>query len=353
LHHDSPGLQLAQVETELEPRIAELFQQKHVPVPNLDLRQVVDSQSTIDLICNKELVTDIFKSNKSMRLKSNGGTMNVRQQAKIKGYERKVWYSTEAITNILSLSNVIKQYRVTYDSHEQMFIVHRQSHGIPNMEFRMHHSGLHFYDPRDTEFAFINTVSRNMEGFTKRQIQRAEVARTLYATLSYPSWKDFAWIIRSNQIKDCPVTVADVDVAFKIWGKNVAALKGKTTRTKPLPVATDFVKIPKEILDLHRDVSLTADIFFVNKIPFFLTLSRNICFTAVNHLPNRTVPAILKAFNEIYQYYLHRGFRITIVLAGAEFAPVKPLIDSIPGGPILIWRAPMSMFRKSNVASGS
>jgi hypothetical protein len=203
------------------------------------------------------------------------------------------------------------------------------------MEFRMHHSGLHFYDPRDEEFAFINTVSRNMEGYTKRQIQRAEVARTLYATLSYPSWKDFTWIIRSNQIKDCPVTVADVDAAFKIWGKNVAALNGKTARTKPLPVATDFVKIPKEILDLQRDVSWTADIFFVNQIPFFLTLSRNICFTAVNHLPNRTAPEIFKAFKEIYQYYFHRGFRIAIVLADAEFAPVKSLIDSMPGGPIL------------------
>jgi hypothetical protein len=201
------------------------------------------------------------------------------------------------------------------------------------MEFRMHHSGHHYYDPRDEEYAFINTVSRNMEGFTKRQIQRADVARTLYTTLSYSSWKDFTWIIRSNQIKDCPVTVADVDVAFKIWG--VAALQGKTTRTKLLPVAADFVKIPKEVLDLHRDVSLTADIFFVNKIPSFLTLSRNMCFTAINHLPNRTVPEIFKAFKEIYQSYLRRGFRITIVLADEEFVPVKSLVDSIPGGPII------------------
>jgi hypothetical protein len=89
LHHDSPSFQFGQVETELEPQIAELFQQKHVPTIQLDLRQVIllDSQSTIDLICNKALVTDVFKSNTRMRLKSNGGTMTVRQQAKIKGYK--------------------------------------------------------------------------------------------------------------------------------------------------------------------------------------------------------------------------------------------------------------------------
>jgi hypothetical protein len=142
-------------------------------------------------------------------------------------------------------------------------------------------------------------------------------------------------VIRSNQIKDCPVTVQDVEVAFKIWGKNIAALKGKTTRSKPNPVARDFVKVPTELLKLHKEVFLTADIFFVNKIPFFLTLSRKICFTAVNHLGNRTVPEIFKAFKEIFQYYLQRGFRITTVHADEEFAPLTALIGSMPGGPML------------------
>ena len=42
--------------------------------------------------------------------------------------------------------------------------------------------------------------------------------------------------------------------------------------------------------------------FFVNKIQFFLALSRKIYFTEVNHLANRTVPEIFKAFKEVYQY---------------------------------------------------
>jgi hypothetical protein len=56
--------------------------------------------------------------------------------------------------------------------------------------------------------------------------------------------KDFKWVIRSNQIKYCPVTVQDIDVALKIWGKNIAALKGKTTQCKTIPVARDYVKVP-------------------------------------------------------------------------------------------------------------
>jgi hypothetical protein len=60
--------------------------------------------------------------------------------------------------------------------------------------------------------------------------------------------KDFKWVICSNQIKDFPITMQDIDVAMKIWGKiwgkNIATLKGKTTWSKMHPVARDYVKVP-------------------------------------------------------------------------------------------------------------
>ena len=33
----------------------------------------------------------------------------------------------------------------------------------------------------------------------------------------------------------------------------------------------------------------------------------------------------------MYQFYLHRGFRITMVLADGEFEPLKNLVYSLPG----------------------
>jgi hypothetical protein len=59
-----------------------------------------------------------------------------------------VWYHENAIANILSLRTIRQMYRVTYDSNDETFVVHRASVGKPNMEFRMHESGLHYYDPR-------------------------------------------------------------------------------------------------------------------------------------------------------------------------------------------------------------
>ena len=96
------------------------------------------------------------------------------------------------------------------------------------------------------------------------------------------------------------MTLKYVDVSLNIWGKKIAALKGKTTRSKPNTVARDSAKIPVDLLKLHKEVFLTKDIVFINNIQFVLTLSRKICFTAVNHVTNRTAPQIFAAFKEIY-----------------------------------------------------
>ena len=129
-----------------------------------------------------------------------------------------------------SQERIIKQYHATYDSKHEYFVVHRQASGKPNMLFKMHETGLHYFDPNNESFMFASTVAEKKQNFTKHQaIQRAGVAKALYAKLSYyPLINDFKWVIRSNQVKDCPITVQDIEVASKIWAKDIAALKGKT-----------------------------------------------------------------------------------------------------------------------------
>jgi hypothetical protein len=201
--------QFAQLNKKFEPIIAKLFKQAGSSI-KLDIKEVIllDSQSTMDLFCNADLVRKISKSRFNTRLKSNGGTMVVTRKATVEGYNKAVWFSTRAITNIIALHNLIDQYRVTYDSDDLMFILHQESESKPNMEFKMHKSGLHYYDPRkEHHITFVNTVLENKTGFTKRQIKCAEITRNLYKTLSYPSMKDFKWVIRSNKIKDYPVAI--------------------------------------------------------------------------------------------------------------------------------------------------
>jgi hypothetical protein len=75
---------------------------------------------------------------------------------------------------------------------------------------------------------------------------------------------------------------------------------------------------------------MSIDIFFVNQIPFFITLSRNICFTKVTHLANRKFVNIFKAFKGKYVYYLQIGFQITTVTGDGEFEPMQKLMNELP-----------------------
>jgi hypothetical protein len=163
--HVDQDLQFAQLDKKLEPRIAKIFKQTGSSI-KLDIKEVIilDSQSTMDLLCNAALASKISKSRSNMRLKSNGGIMVVTRKATMEGYNKTVWFSTRAITNIIALRNFINQYRVTYDSDDLMFVVHRESESKPNIKFKMHKSGLHYYDPRkEHHMTFVNTVSKKRQ----------------------------------------------------------------------------------------------------------------------------------------------------------------------------------------------
>ncbi len=124
-------------------------------------------------------------------------------------------------------------------------------------------------------------------------------------------------------------------VAYKIWGPSIAALKGKTVRRQPVPVKFDTVSIPKEIRELHKKVTLTIDIFFVNSIPFFITLSRDIYFTTVTHLSDRSLGEIFKALKGIFYYYLQRDFCVMFITGDGEFAALEQFTNLLMGVPRL------------------
>ncbi len=104
-------------------------------------------------------------------------------------------------------------------------------------------------DPRGlASYSFMETVESNMALFTKKQIHGANLVRNLQAGLAFPSNPDMKWAIQSNLIKDCPVTIKDMVMVIKVWGPNIATLKGKTVRTTPPVVRQDVIEIPKQIM---------------------------------------------------------------------------------------------------------
>lgn len=84
-----------------------------------------------------------------------------------------------------------------------------------------------------------------------------------------------------------------------------------------------LVPIPKHISELHRILSLSADIMFVNKIPFMVSLSRGLKFQTVQRLKNRKIDNITKSIKRIVNLYKSRSFNISCIFMDREFEPVK------------------------------
>jgi hypothetical protein len=116
-----------------------------------------------------------------------------------------------------------------------------------------------------------------MEGLTKHEVKGANLARKAQAILGHPSSKELSQVVSNNfGITNCPINPIDISNAAAIYGHDLGGIRGKTVRKKPERVHGETLKIPKDFYKLHHFVTLTADIMYVNGVPFLTTLSRKI-----------------------------------------------------------------------------
>jgi hypothetical protein len=284
----------------------------------------LDSQSTTDIFSNADFLSNIHESGRSMTIHCNAGSRHVTLVGTLRNYGE-VWYCKYAITNILSLAKVKERYPVKYDSKQGNQFVVVQPH--KKLIFKQSPSGLYYHDTADRAIVMVNTVQKNREGYTQREYDDAKEARRSLSLVGCPSPKDFKNTVRANMIHNCPVTPSRISAAHKIFGPDVASLKGKTTRQTPEPVLTDYVQIPNEILELNKDVTLAVDVMFVDDIHFVVSLSRKIKFTTSEYVPRRSKPLLVKSLNKIINIYNHRCFNVVTALMDREFEPLR---DEVP-----------------------
>ena len=100
-------------------------------------------------------------------------------------------------------------------------------------------------------------------------------------------------------------------------------------RRKPERVDTEIIKIPRDFYALHHFVTLTADVMFVNGIPFLTTLSRKIQLRTAEFLPSRTASQLSKSLKKVMRLYYRGGFNVRVILMDMKFVKLADEFDVV------------------------
>ena len=99
-------------------------------------------------------------------------------------------------------------------------------------------------------------------------------------------------------------------------------------RRKPASVVTDYVDIPKEILESRKELEVSTDIIFINKLPFLVSISRRLKFTTIEYLSSKNKKALVTPINKIVSYYRSHGLHVVIMFVDPEFKSLEEKLVS-------------------------
>jgi hypothetical protein len=232
----------------------------HQQMSMAELRRTIylDTGANMDTIGNPELVFNVRPSRTCTSMRTNNGVKALTVEADMGGRVGPVWFDPGFSTNIFGFSKLIDEgYHVHYDSRVADEFHVTDPYGLLTV-FKRDRSGLYGFRPSDKYIECVSqiqgdfqplchataTMDENQAAFTTSQFDRAKTARRVYHSIGAPTLENFKTLLRINAIRNCPVTPADVQLAESIFGPDMGTLKGKATRTRPVPVREDTIDIP-------------------------------------------------------------------------------------------------------------
>ena len=271
---------------------------------------MLDNGSSVDLCGNKNFLHSIGPAKHPIELNTSIGNENINLEGQLLDYGSMHFNEKNPHVNIMSFFNMQEMYRIVYDNAiENAFKVYNKETGELVARFdcinkvylckpsKKFFQALAKYKAQlreqvkvpapSSEAAMANkvqfnipTVKENLEGFSKREVAQAKEARKLWRICGAPSSKMFKKHLQMNTMKNCPVTVKDVDNAEKIWGSPIAEKKGKNTRKRRECVQDDLIQLPDELANYEKALMLCMDVMHVEGFPFLVSIDKSVRYHA-------------------------------------------------------------------------
>lgn len=178
--------------------------------------------------------------------------------------------------------------------------------------FKSWSSGLYVYEGKhsvDEVRAYVSLVSQRKKMFTKKEIKGAEKAMLLRQRVGYPGVQEFKKMTVAGTVSDLDISTKDVNSMESILGKEYVDAAGKGVyRPTKVPTPEKIVDIAAEFVEKMKQQPLTlhADIFFVDRVAFLLTVSKPLNYVIVTHLKDRkwtTILENLETHKNVYKKY--------------------------------------------------
>ena len=212
----------------------------------------LDTCSTINQMVNQAYLSGVHVAKEPLRLHTNAGTSVLAKQ----GYlgSTLFWFDRAGFANVVSLKCLEARHHVSYESTKDggAFVVHTKNGDV--IFNRCPEMGFLFIDLDDVSFIgegamLVQTVQGNYEGFTERDIKRARAARELQNCMGQPSDMEIKQLLREKEkmshtlLKDCPLTIDNLENAKAIFDPSVPRLKGTSCRTKPTRAEPEYIRL--------------------------------------------------------------------------------------------------------------
>ena len=166
-------------------------------------------------------------------------------------------------------------------------------------------------------------VAGNASSYSNTDYAHAVLAWKVQKITGHPSTQDFIKIVNKHLLPNCPINHQAILAAKHIFGKDLGSLKGKTVCCQPPAVNINKTDVPTTILKQYQQIIMTGDIMYINKVPFFMSISQHLHFRTAQHLMNQKGTTVLQSIKQIQQVYLQGRYKLTHLLMDGQFEPLQ------------------------------